>query len=282
MTFLQSLAKFKKFTLIWQVKKSRQFNGRQFEESIEEGGIMIYGYVRISTPTQNLARQVDNIKQQYPDAVIVEEVYTGRLIARPNWEKLYKAVKQGDTIVFDEVSRMCRNAEDGVKVYKELYGRGVELVFLKQPHINTSVYRESLSYSLNPIGEEIADVYIEATNKVLLILAEKQIKLAFEAAESEIKFLKQRTKEGLAQAKLNGKQIGQVKGAKYKTKRGEEIKQMILAKSRDFGKGNYTDVECIASLGIGNNTFYKYKRELMEMAENGQLPKVKKRLKKNK
>ena len=243
---------------------------------------MIYGYVRISTPTQNLARQVDNIKQQYPDAVIVEEVYTGRFIARPNWEKLYKAVKQGDTIVFDEVSRMCRNAEDGVKVYKELYGRGVELVFLKQPHINTSVYRESLSYSLNPIGEEIADVYIEATNKVLLILAEKQIKLAFEAAESEIKFLKQRTKEGLAQAKLNGKQIGQVKGAKYKTKRGEEIKQMILAKSRDFGKGNYTDVECIASLGIGNNTFYKYKRELMEMAENGQLPKVKKRLKKNK
>ena len=282
MTFLQSLAKFKKFTLIWQVKKSRQFNGRQFEESIEEGGIMIYGYVRISTPKQSLSRQVDNIKQQYPDAIIVEEVYTGRLIARPNWEKLYKAVKQGDTIVFDEVSRMCRNAEDGVKVYKELYGRGVELVFLKQPHINTSVYRESLSYSLNPIGEEIADVYIEATNKVLLILAEKQIKLAFEAAESEIKFLKQRTKEGLAQAKLNGKQIGQVKGAKYKTKRGEEIKQMILAKSRDFGKGNYTDVECIASLGIGNNTFYKYKRELMEMAENGQLPKVKKRLKKNK
>lgn len=282
MTFLQSLAKFKSFTLIWQAKKSRLFNGRQFEESIEEGGIMIYGYVRISTPTQNLARQVDNIKQQYPDAVIVEEVYTGRLITRPKWEKLYKAVEQGDTIVFDEVSRMCRNAEDGVKVYKELYGRGVELVFLKQPHINTSVYRDSLSYSLNPIGEEIADVYIEATNKVLLILAEKQIKLAFEAAESEIKFLKQRTKEGLAQAKLNGKQIGQVKGAKYKTKRGEEIKQMILVKSRDFGIGTYTDVECIASLGIGNNTFYKYKRELTEMAANDQLPKVKKRLKKNK
>ena len=213
---------------------------------------------------------------QYPDAIIVEEVYTGRFLTRPEWEKLYKAVKQGDTIVFDEVSRMCRNAEEGVKVYKELYKRGVELVFLKERHINTSVYKESLSYSLKPIGEEIADVYIEATNKVLLILAEKQIKLAFEGAESEIKFLKQRTREGLAQAKLNGKQVGQVKGATYKTRRGEEIKQKILANSRDFGKGKLNDVQCIKILGIGNNTFYKYKKELMKMAANDQLPKPKK------
>lgn len=38
---------------------------------------MIYGYCRISTPRQNLERQVRNIKAAYPDAVIVREIYTG-------------------------------------------------------------------------------------------------------------------------------------------------------------------------------------------------------------
>lgn len=38
---------------------------------------MIYGYVRISTPKQSLDRQIRNIKAVEPNAVIVEEKYTG-------------------------------------------------------------------------------------------------------------------------------------------------------------------------------------------------------------
>ena len=36
----------------------------------------IYGYVRISTPKQNIDRQVRNIKKIYPDAIIIKEIQT--------------------------------------------------------------------------------------------------------------------------------------------------------------------------------------------------------------
>ena len=51
-----------------------------------------YGYCRISTARQKIDRQVDNILKQYPDAVIVKEIYTGTKVDRPEWKKLYKEV----------------------------------------------------------------------------------------------------------------------------------------------------------------------------------------------
>lgn len=67
----------------------------------------------------------------YPSAILYEEAYTGTKIDRPKFKTLLRLVKPGDTIVFDEVSRMSRNAEEGFELYKELYDKGVELVFLK-------------------------------------------------------------------------------------------------------------------------------------------------------
>ena len=107
----------------------------------------IYGYSRISTPQQSIERQVRNILRAYPTAVLYEEAYTGTKIDRPKFNTLLKIVKPGDTIVFDEVSRMSRNADEGFELYKELYDKGVELVFLKEPHINTETYRKALSCS---------------------------------------------------------------------------------------------------------------------------------------
>ena len=64
---------------------------------------VIYGACRVSTRKQSIDRQIRNIKDIYPDAVIVKEAYTGRKINRPVFEALLKKVKSGDTIVFDEV-----------------------------------------------------------------------------------------------------------------------------------------------------------------------------------
>ena len=73
--------------------------------------MMIYGYCRISTNKQSIERQVRNIERDYPNAKIIKEVYTGTKINRIEFNKLLKVVKQGDTIVFDSVSRMSRNAQ---------------------------------------------------------------------------------------------------------------------------------------------------------------------------
>ena len=70
--------------------------------------------------------------------------FTGTTTDRPQWNKLYSKAKDGDTIIFDSVSRMSRNAEEGFKAYEDLYNRGVNHVFLKEPHINTQTYKQQL------------------------------------------------------------------------------------------------------------------------------------------
>jgi len=51
----------------------------------------VYGYCRISRRSQSIDRQVRNIKEQYPDAIIIREAFTGTSFERPAWQKLYKA-----------------------------------------------------------------------------------------------------------------------------------------------------------------------------------------------
>ena len=226
---------------------------------------MIYGYARISTKKQSIERQIRNIKSAYPEAVIVQEEYTGTKMSRPQWDKLTKKLAEGDTIVFDSVSRMSRNSVEGVEEYFSLYDKGVKLCFLKEPHINTEVYRESASQSIDLTGNEIADAYIQTTNKVLKMIAERQIKLAFSQSEKEVSDLHQRTREGIATAKLNGKQIGRAEGSKVVTKKSIEAKKQIKKYSADF-EGTLNDIDCMKLIGVSRNTYYKYKRSLKEEA----------------
>lgn len=222
---------------------------------------MIYGYARISTKKQSIERQIRNIKSAYPEAVIVQEAYTGTKMNRPEWDKLIKKLSAGDVIVFDSVSRMSRNAEEGISTYFQLYDKGVTLCFLKEPHINTEVYRESASQSIELTGNEIADCYIEATNKVLKMIAERQILIAFEQSEKEVADLHQRTREGIATAKLAGKRIGREEGAKVITKKSIRAKEQIKKYSADF-EGSLNDIDCMKLIGVSRNTYYKYKGEL--------------------
>lgn len=222
---------------------------------------MIYGYCRISRSTQNIERQIRNILTYEPTANIIRETFTGTTQVRPQWQKLTNRLKAGDTVIFDSVSRMSRNAEEGFKEYQRFYNNGISLVFLKEPHINTDVYKNALSNSIAETGNEIADVYIEATNRVLMILAKNQIRLAFEQAQKEVDDMRQRTVEGIKTARDNGKQIGQKQGAKLNVKKADPAKEAILKHSKSFG-GTLNDKEVIALTGLSRNTFYKYKREL--------------------
>lgn len=229
----------------------------------------VYGYCRISTKTQNIDRQERNILKEYADAIIVKEAYTGtKVYGRKEFEKLLKTVQTGDTIVFDSVSRMSRNADDGIKLYMELYDKGVKLVFLKERYIDTDTYQSALEQTIGTTGNDIADIYIEATNKVIKLLAEKQIRKAFEQAQKEVTDLQERTKEGLETARLNGKQVGNEKGVRLTTKKSIKAKEEIKSKSKDF-YGSYTDTDLIKVLGIARNTYYKYKRELIEELKEG-------------
>jgi len=231
----------------------------------------IYGYARISTKKQNIERQVRNIQTVVNSAIIIRETYTGsKLQNRTELDKLIRQVKSGDTIIFDSVSRMSRNADEGFSLYEQLFKKGVNLVFIKEPHINTATYKQAIENKLQIAfnsGDNAADDFmagvLESLNKYIMSLASKQIQLAFIQSEKELSDLRQRTKEGVFTAKLKGKRIGQLQGAKLTTKKSVDAKAKIKKYNKDFD-GMLNNEETWKQIGISKMTFYKYKREMVE------------------
>lgn len=223
---------------------------------------MCVGYCRISTPKQSITRQIRNIQQAYPEATIIQEVYTGTTTDRKEWSKLYAKAASGDTIIFDSVSRMSRDADEGFTAYEDLYNRGVRLIFLKEPQINTDTYKSALTNAIPMTGTAV-DFILDGVNRFLMELAKEQIKIAFEQSAKEVEDLHQRTREGLLTAKLNGRQVGQPKGTKLTTKKSIAAKEMIKKHSKDFG-GTLSDADVLKLTGLARNTYYKYKKEIRE------------------
>lgn len=226
----------------------------------------IYGYCRISTKQQSIERQIRNIKSEYKDAIIIKEVFTGAKIeGRKEFENLIKTVKPGNTIVFDSVSRMSRDAEEGFKLYEQLMNKGVNLVFLKEHYIDTDVYKNQLNNNnhMQVEDKDLNETIMQGVREYLVRIIENQIKIAFEQSEKEVQDLRQRTREGIETARLKGKQIGQLEGVKLVTKKSIRAKEQIKKYSRDF-EGGLRDVDVMKIIGIARNSYYKYKKELSQ------------------
>ena len=233
---------------------------------------MIVGYARVSTPKQRLRRQIDNLKAAYPDIVVISEVFTGSTDNRPKWKKLMRQCRAGivSKLVFDEVSRFSRNAEEAIVEYKELYNLGIELEFLKEPHINSKIYRDAserkIEIATEGMDEETAQLIntvIGGLNDYLLSVAEKQIYLAFEHAQKERELLSQRTSEGLKKAKLMGSKVGRQPGQNLVTKKSKRAKRIIRKHFKLFG-GELTATQCYTIAQITKSTFYRYLQEMRE------------------
>lgn len=257
-----------------------------------------YAYCRVSTQRQSLARQIENVTKVYPDAIIYSDKFTGSTLNRPNWQKLYKLLKKDDVLVCDSVSRLSRDAESGVALYMELYERGVDLRFLNEPWVNSSEYRKAATDSLPMNGDEIADIYIEATNKVLMILAKRQIVIAFQQAEKERQDICKRVTDGMAAKKREAAKRGEVvtygaiPGKKLNVKKEAALKALIRKHNRDFD-GDLSDSETLSVINgkdrieleggteikphvgltddgnpraryLSRNTYYAYKRQMKE------------------
>lgn len=228
----------------------------------------IYGYARVSTKKQNLQRQLDNIKKYNSNAIVYEEKFTGTEIdGRKEFNDLLKKVKEGDTIIFDSVSRMSRNSTEGFELYKELFNKGINLEFIKEPHINTSIYARAINNKVELNSDNNILIATENfINTILDIIAKEQIIIAFNQAEKEVKDLQTRVKEGLEKAKANGKILGRKEGTQIKTKKSVEAKKKIIEYSKDFN-GSLKDEDCVKLIGINRNSYYKYKKELKEEYE---------------
>ncbi len=229
-----------------------------------------YGYVRVSTMQQKTQRQIDNIKSFDTNAIIYEEKQSGKDIEnRAIFKRLLDKVKSGDTIIFDEVSRMSRNADEGYNLYMELMQQNINLVFLKERHIDTDEYKrrtqnhiarvsssnEKMDNLINGILDLVAD--FEKEN------LKDNIRLAFQQAEHERLFLIKRVTEGKSRSE---KPQGRPEGShNIKNDKAELIKKIIIEQSKDFD-GKFSDAKIMKEYlqGVARNTYYKYKKELKE------------------
>lgn len=237
----------------------------------------IIGICRKSRANQNIERQVRNILNKYPNARIIKITCSGaKVIGYKDFEKVIKEVKENKKnknykLVFDSASRMSRDSEGGCELYEDLFNHNVSIEFLKEPQINTDVFRKTLNNQIelqaktgNEATDKLINTVIQALNYYTIALAKEQIKKVFDEAETELKNIHQRTSEGLLTAKLNGKRVGTPKGTKLTTKKSIEAKEIIIKHYKVFGNGTLNATETMKLAGIDKNTFYKYKRELLE------------------
>ena len=126
--------------------------------------------------------------------------------------------------------------------------------------INTDTYRKALAAKVELTGDKV-DFILEGVNRYLMELAKEQIRIAFEQSQKEVDDLRQRTREGMETAKMNGKQIGQKPGVKLHIKKADAAKKAIQIYSKDIG-GSVSEKDLMKLAGISPNTYYKYKAEL--------------------
>lgn len=192
-----------------------------------------YAYIRVSSIDQNESRQVESMKAL---GIAKENMFidksSGKDTDRPQYQQLKELVQEGDTIVFDSITRLSRNYEDIKDEYQYYLKKGVFLEFIKEPILNTP-------------KEKVNDI-------VQVALADVILSLLAAFAQKEREDIKLRQAEGIAIAKANGK----YKGRKTKLIEGgeEEVRAKAIIKAYQDGT-SITDIRKTYKVGTG--TIYR-------------------------
>jgi DNA invertase Pin-like site-specific DNA recombinase len=177
------------------------------------------GYIRVSTLDQHTERQLEGIE--------VDKIFTdkasGKDIKRPQLDLLMGFVRSGDTVFVHSMDRLARNLDDLRRIVQTLTGKGVRIEFVK----------EHLTFT----GEDSP-----MANLMLSVMG------AF--AEFERTLIKERQREGIAQAKKRGA----FKGRKKSLSQAEvdELRQRIAA--------GMSKSQAAREYGISRQTLYQYLR----------------------
>lgn len=153
---------------------------------------MIYGYIRVSSITQNIDRQLEEmIKLDINKKNIYIDKQSGKDFNRLNYQKLIKKLKKNDLLIVKSIDRLGRNyemiIEEWARITKVI---GCDIFVIDMPLLDTRSRPDNL------VGKFISDIVLQILSFV---------------AENERDFIKQRQAEGIKIAKAKGVKFGRPK-----------------------------------------------------------------------
>lgn len=202
---------------------------------------MVFGYVRVSTKEQCEDRQVEAIKEyckanklELEERNIVIDKQSGKDFNREGYQLLKNyLLRSGDTLIIKELDRLGRNMDQIKKEWQELTEKGINIIVIDTPILNTA---DKTDLEKKLIGNIVFEL--------LSYLAEK-----------EREKIKQRQREGIEAAKKAGKHLGRPR-IDLDTLT-EEQKEALKHYYRRWRDGLITATEFMQRIGLKRNTFYK-------------------------
>ena len=196
---------------------------------------MEYGYVRVSTREQNEQRQMIALREfGILERHIFLDKQSGKDFERPNYKKLMRRLKNGDTLVIKSIDRLGRNYDEILEQWRIITKeKQVYIVVLDMPLLDTKQNRDLT-------GTLIADIVLQLLSYV---------------AQTERELIRQRQAEGIAAARERGVRFG--RSPKARPEAYDSLKLQWEA--------NQISARVAAKqLGITHRTFLKWVHE-----ENG-------------
>lgn len=184
---------------------------------------MKIGYARVSTEAQETARQTRAFEEMGIEKVFIDKA-SGKNANREQLKAMLSFIREGDVVTVESISRIARNTKDLLEILEVIKSRGAEFVSIKEA-LNTET----------PQGKFVLTVFGGL-------------------AELERECILQRTREGIAIAKEEGKYKG-----KPKMKIDEAALRREVKKWRD---GLQTARDTMTALNLKPNTFYRRVNEL--------------------
>lgn len=215
----------------------------------------LFGYLRISTKEerrkQKFTRQEHALKswctennEEIPERRMYRDDASGKSFNRASWKEMEQDVQAGDTIIFKDICRFTRERDNGYKKYMELLNRGIELIFLDNPTLNTE-YIKSMQNSAEKMKREniVGGMTLEFVIRLLLVTE-------LDKAEKERETTVKRIKDGIAASdKKSGRKIGQLD--KLSPELENDIRVYLVNRS-------VKQIDLINRYNISRNTLKKY------------------------
>lgn len=211
-----------------------------------------YFYLRISTSEssdrQSFNRQIKSLQAyadsnnlNFADRYIYKDDTSGSTFNRAEWIELEGNLKQGDTIIFKEISRFTRQAEEGYNKYMELMNRGINLVFIDNPTVSTD-YIKQLTNTANTM-DLVTKTAMESMIKLLLIVE-------LDRVQKEREITVKRIKQGIqASSKKSGRPEGNL----------DKLTESLKADIKNYlSNRSVKQIDLMNKHDISRNTLKKY------------------------